>query len=93
MFGIFAEFEREMIQTRIKNRVRAEMDRNGGKYTSRKSGVVRRSLGRPGAVTDDKLKAARAELARGTGIIKTAKLVGFGTGAVHKLRREMRGGA
>jgi DNA invertase Pin-like site-specific DNA recombinase len=92
MLGIFAELEREMIQTRIKagmDRVRAEMDRNGGKYTSRKSGVVRRSLGRPGAVTDDKLKAARAELANDAGIVKSAKLVGLGTGTVHKLRREM----
>jgi hypothetical protein len=35
------------------------------------------------------LDRARQELAKGTGIIKTAKLTGLGTGAVHKLRREM----
>jgi hypothetical protein len=28
-------------------------------------------------------------LAKGKGIIKTAKLTGLGTGTVHKLRREM----
>jgi DNA invertase Pin-like site-specific DNA recombinase len=92
MLGIFAEFEREMIQTRIKagmDRVRAEMIRNGGKYTSKKSGIVRTSLGRPGAVTKDKLAAARAELAKGTGIVKTAKQVGLGVGTVHKLRQTM----
>lgn len=92
MLGIFAEFEREMIQTRIKagmDRVRTEMDRNGGKYTSRKSGVVRSSLGRPGAVTKDTLAAARAELAKGTGILKTAKQVGLGTGTVQRLKQAM----
>ena len=31
------------------------------------------------------------ELAKGTGIIKTAKLTGLGTGTVHKLRRQMEG--
>jgi hypothetical protein len=30
---------------------------------------------------------ARQELAKGTGIIKTAKLTGLGTGTVHKLKR------
>jgi DNA invertase Pin-like site-specific DNA recombinase len=91
MLGIFAEFEREMIQARIvagMDRARAEMKRSNGKFTSRKSGIVRSSLGRPGA-EKDKLEAARAELARGTGIIKTAKLVGLGTGTVHRLKREM----
>jgi DNA invertase Pin-like site-specific DNA recombinase len=90
MLGIFAEFEREMIQTRIKagmDRVRSEMDRNGGKFTSKKSGVVRRSLGRPGAITDEKLAAARAELAKGTGIVKTAKQIGLGVGTVHRLKQ------
>jgi hypothetical protein len=45
-------------------------------------------LGRPGA-EGGKLDRARQELAKGTGIIKTAKLTGLGTGTVHKFRREM----
>lgn len=35
-----------------------------------------------------KLDEARAMLAGGAGIIKTAKLTGLGVGTVHKLRRE-----
>jgi hypothetical protein len=80
-----------MIQTRIKagmDRVRTETDRNGGKFRSKKSGVARRSLGRPGS-TDEKLTAASAELTKGAGIIKTAKRVGLGVSNVHKLRRDM----
>ena len=45
-------------------------------------------MGRPGAEAE-KLDWARQELAKGTGIIKTAKLTGLGTGTVHKLRRQM----
>jgi hypothetical protein len=49
---------------------------------------VRKRLGRPGAEAD-KLERARRELTKGTGICKTAKLTGLGTGTVPKLRREM----
>ena len=81
-----------MIQARIKagmERVRAEIARSEeGIFTSRKSGIVRRSLGRPGA-DPAKIEAARAELAKGTGVVKTARLVGLGTGTVHNLKREM----
>jgi hypothetical protein len=31
-------------------------------------------------------------LAKGTGIIKTAKLTGLGTGTVHKLKRQIEAG-
>jgi hypothetical protein len=37
----------------------------------------------------EKLDLARRELAKGTGIAKTARLVGLGTGTVHKLKRAM----
>jgi hypothetical protein len=49
---------------------------------------VRKRLGRPGA-DPKKLDAARRELANGTGVIKTAKLVGLGTGTVHRLKQSM----
>ena len=35
------------------------------------------------------LEAARIELAKGTGIVKTAKLIGLGVGTVHRLKREI----
>ena len=58
-----------------------------GRFTS-KAGKVRTRLGRPGA-KPDQIEAARAELAKGTGIGKTARLIGLGTGTVHRLKREM----
>ena len=53
-------------------------------------------FGRQGANTmlhidtlPEKLELALQELAKGNGIAKTARLVGLGTGTVHKLKREM----
>ena len=51
-------------------------------------GEVKKRLGRPNA-DPDKLRKARAELARGVGINKLAKLVGLGVGTVQKLKNEM----
>ena len=51
---------------------------------------MRRSLGRPGA-EPEKLEKAKKLLAQGAGILKMAKMVGLGTGTVHKLKREMAG--
>jgi hypothetical protein len=42
-------------------------------------------FGRPGA-DPAKLEAARVELAKGTGVLKTARLVGLGTGTVQRLK-------
>jgi len=53
-----------------------------------KAGIVRKRLGRPNA-DPKKVEAARRELAKGTGVLRTAKLVGLGTGTVHRIRREM----
>jgi len=90
MLAIFAEFEHEMIRERVKAGMAGIKDKlaRDGKFTSRVSGKVRIRLGRP-APKAEKLEAARVELAKGTGIIKTAKLVGLGVGTVHKLRREL----
>jgi hypothetical protein len=46
---------------------------------------VRRSLGRPGA-EPEKLEKAKELLVQGTGILKTARAVGLGTGTVQKLK-------
>jgi DNA invertase Pin-like site-specific DNA recombinase len=87
--GAFAEFERTMIRQRvnaglsvIKTKIKRE-----GRFTS-KAGIVRSRLGRPGA-EPDKIAHARAELAKGVGIGKVARLTGLGTGTVHKLKRAM----
>jgi DNA invertase Pin-like site-specific DNA recombinase len=89
--GAFAEFERATIRERVKagmGRVRTELASNG-KYVARRSGIVRRSLGRPGA-EPEKLKEAMRLLEQGIGILKVAKTVGLGTGTVQKLKREAR---
>lgn len=88
--GAFAEFERTMIKTRVRAGMQTTKDTlaRNGKFVSKKTGIVRSHLGRPGA-EQEKLQAARAELAKGTGILKTAKLIGLCVGTVHKLKREM----
>jgi len=87
--GAFAEFERSMIRQRVRaglGVIKQKIARDG-KFVS-KAGKVRKRLGRPGAEAH-KLELARQELARGTGIGKTARMLGLGTGTVHKLKREM----
>jgi DNA invertase Pin-like site-specific DNA recombinase len=77
--GAFAEFERAMIRQRI----------HAGLKRAKDHGVA---LGRPEgrrSVDPKKLKEARAELAKGTGILKVAKAVGLGTGTVQRLKAEM----
>jgi DNA invertase Pin-like site-specific DNA recombinase len=78
MLGVFAEFERAIIQ----QRVRAGMAR--ARRVGTKSG---KPIGRA-PVSHAKLAAIRAELAKGTGIIKTARLVGCGVGTVQRVKRE-----
>ena len=87
--GAFSEFERAMIRQRVRaglQVIKAKLAKDG-KFTS-KAGKVRRRLGRPGG-DPEKLELAIKELAKGTGIAKTARLVGLGTGTVHKLKREL----
>ena len=50
-----------------------------------KAGKKRQRFGRPNA-DPNKLEAARHELAKCTGVLKTAKLVGLGTGTVQRLK-------
>ena len=66
-------------------RARSELAKNG-KYVARRSGIVRRSLGRPGA-EPEKLAEAKRLLAEGIGILKVAKRVGLGTGTVQRLKQ------
>jgi DNA invertase Pin-like site-specific DNA recombinase len=73
--GAFAEFERSMIRSRV----------NAGIARARAQG---KRLGRR-PVSDDVVQRIRAELATGAGILKTAKMLGVGTGTVHRVKREM----
>jgi DNA invertase Pin-like site-specific DNA recombinase len=81
MLGVFAEFERAIIQERI----RAGIARARAKGT--KSG---KAIGRP-RISADTIAAVRASLETGNGIRKVARLVGVGNETVHRIAREMRG--
>jgi DNA invertase Pin-like site-specific DNA recombinase len=92
MLAVFSEFEREMIAARVSAglaRVKETLA-SKGRFES-KAGKIRTRLGRPGAAPE-KIKAARAYLAAGNGILKTAGLTKLGVGSVHKLKREMSAG-
>jgi DNA invertase Pin-like site-specific DNA recombinase len=85
--GALAEFERSMIRQRVRaglSVIKVKLERDG-KFVS-KDGKVRRRLGRR---EPRPLDLARQELMKGTGIGKTARLTGLGTGTVHKLKREI----
>jgi DNA invertase Pin-like site-specific DNA recombinase len=85
----FAEFERSMIRTRVNAGLKRAKDqiKQKGHFVT-KHGEVRKRLGRPGA-DPEKLRKARAELAKGIGIVKIAKAVGLGVGTVARLKKEM----
>jgi DNA invertase Pin-like site-specific DNA recombinase len=75
MLGVFAEFERSMIQARV----------NAGLARARAAGVT---LGRPkvGSKVD---AAIRERLATGAGMLGTAKALGVGVSTVQRVKREM----
>ena len=79
MLGVFAEFERSIIQERVK----AGMER--AREHGTKSG---KPIGQP-PLARAKVEAIRAELARGTGILKTARLCGTGVSAVQRIKRAL----
>lgn len=75
VMGVFAEFERAMIVERVKS----------GMARARSKG---KHMGRP-AVPAEKIEAIKAELLKGTGINKTARLVGVGVLTVQNIKKEM----
>ena len=79
MLGVFAEFERAIIQERI----HAGLARAREKGT--KSG---KSIGRP-PIDQRKARLIRVELEKGTGILKTARLTGAGVSTVQRIKREL----
>ena len=99
IMGSLAQFERKTIQRRAEAglaRVKDELDTTG-KFTARKSGIVRHRLGRPKVEESKVRRPEKAEAARtalehlkaGTGILKVARLTGLGTGTVHRIKREL----
>jgi DNA invertase Pin-like site-specific DNA recombinase len=79
--GAFGEFERSIIRQRVIAGMR-QAKLNGPRPGKK---AIGRPLNDPAAID-----VARAELARGTGILKVAKMVGLGTGTVQRLKAGMR---
>ena len=75
MLGVFAEFERSMIQSRV----------NAGLARARAAGV---KLGRP-KVSRDVEKAIRKRLEAGEGMLKVAKAEGCGVSTVQRVKAAM----
>jgi DNA invertase Pin-like site-specific DNA recombinase len=79
MLGVFAEFERALIQERI----------HAGLVRAREQGTRSgKPIGRP-RMPRRKVEQICAELAKGTGIIRTARLVGVGVGTVQKIKASL----
>ena len=76
MCGVFAEFERAMIRDRI----------NAGLARARKNGM---KLGRR-PIDSATEKRIERQLLKGTGITKTAKLLGVGGGTVARVKARRR---
>jgi DNA invertase Pin-like site-specific DNA recombinase len=81
MLGVFAEFERAMIKDRV----------NAGIARIKAGGATKSGnpLGRP-TIKADVEQAIREHLAAGNGMLKTAKLVGVGSGTVQRVARAMK---
>ena len=77
MLGVFAEFERAIIQERI------HAGLNRAKETGTKSG---KPIGRP-QIDSRKVEEIRTELRKGTGILKTARLIGVGVSTVQRIKQ------
>jgi DNA invertase Pin-like site-specific DNA recombinase len=76
MLGVFAEFERALITERVR----------AGIARARKRGTRSgRPFGRP-ETPQYKIEAIKFELAKGTGVIKTARLCGCGVSVVQKVK-------
>lgn len=91
MMGVFAEFERSMIQARVRAGVaRAQAEQRAGVVRRKADGTRKKAIGRPmvGAGVEQRI---REQLQSGTGILKVARLVGVGSGTVQRVRREMAG--
>jgi len=78
MLGVFAEFERAIIQERI----------HAGLTRAREMGTKSgKPIGRP-QIDGRKIEEIRTELRKGTGILKTARLIGVGVSTVQRIKQE-----
>ena len=88
MLGVFSEFERAMIQARVKAGLeRAKQEQMAGKVRRDARGRRLKAIGRPkvSAATE---AAIRERLSAGAGILKVAAELRVGSGTVQRVKRE-----
>jgi DNA invertase Pin-like site-specific DNA recombinase len=100
IMAALATFERKTIRRRAEAGLARVKDELATKqmFTARKSGIVRKHLGRPKVEEAKLLRPEKAKAAQeavgllkgGTGILKVAKLTGLGTGTVQRIAKELR---
>ena len=83
MMGVFAEFERSMIQERIK----AGIARARAETPEQRREKQKLAIGRP-KITGNIETAIKERLTAGTGILKVARELKVGTGTVQRIQRE-----
>ena len=89
MLGVFSEFERAMIQSRVKAGLqRAQAEQAAGKVRWDAQGRRLKAIGRP-KISVATGAAIRARLAAGVGMLKVARELGVGSGTVQRVKREM----
>lgn len=89
MLGVFAEFERNMIQARVKAGMdRARAEQNAGMVRRGKDGQIKKLIGRP-SIAPKVCDLVRASLESGIGINRTAATLGVGNAVVQRIKAEM----
>jgi DNA invertase Pin-like site-specific DNA recombinase len=79
LLGVFSEFERSIIRSRV----------TAGLARARIHGTKSGKPIEQQPLPQRKAEQIRADLARATGILKTARLCGTGVSAVQRIKREM----
>jgi DNA invertase Pin-like site-specific DNA recombinase len=89
MLGVFSEFERAMIQARVKAGLeRAKQEQMSGKVRRDARGRRLKAIGRP-RISGATEAAIRERLAAGIGMLTIAAQLGVGSGTVQRVKREL----
>ena len=83
MLSVFSEFERSMIQARVK----AGLARARAETPEQRRAKDKLDIGRP-RIANEREAAIRAALATGAGVHKVARQIGVGSGTVRRVRGE-----
>lgn len=90
VMGAVAEFERGLIQARVKAGMdRAKAEQDAGKIRRGKDGQIKKLIGRP-SIAPKVYDLIRASLEAGIGINRTAATLGVGNAVVQRIKAELK---